>query len=518
MVLPEFLQQDPNLKITLLTPEDQAALDASGNIRNLLGRIPASPEEEFFADLNPFVSIPEPFQLLAEHRLTLGSRHDPYVRYCNEMDSKIGRQGGKFNQVQHLRTIQEYFVPGCKGNIPTVFYLARDLLIRMIKEKIEQVGYPQFEPKALLKTFAACPTGLSKGTFTAETVGVNRVSLQKFFPTTPGQRRMRNKDRGIFMDAVANVRAEERFTTAARNWLKKWFPEFFGSWLAPTLFVRPALTTGISKRYTWVFWDYHHMDCNFRKRVMMELIYPVYEVLFPGDALKIGCYFEQNFDQPIYCGNYLIEGTHSLLSGANITNDCETLYTVILALATVLDPNKLKVLVALGDDMALALKASERQARAVLDQAIDLSGQLDMVISAEKSGISSESITYCRCVYYPSGRRDAEGVLFGAYPTNLVLNNIVQPEKPIFEEVTSLAADLQRLDGAIGSPDWHYAVQLFSRYNNYQLLKSKDLSNACAQLEKVDVDDWWMRLYGERWRPASSPSFMKAFELTRKTH
>jgi hypothetical protein len=277
------------------------------------------------------------------------------------------------------------------------------------------------------------------------------------------------------------------------------------------------MTEGVSRRFAWISWDYKSMDIHFRKKVALELIYPIYELLFPQIAISIGCHFEQNFTQPIFCGNYLIEVEHSLLSGANITNDFETLYTVLLALALLMDPNLIKVLAALGDDMSLALKVTDAKARYYLQQAMDLSGQLDMVISPEKSGTSREEVIFCRNVYYPAAKRSPEGYMLGAYPGNLVLNNIIQPEKPIFRENTALVADLQRLDGAIGSPDWHFILTLWCKHSKYQLLRSRNVEEVCELLKREEaITDWWSRLYGEKWDPAKSPSFHTAMQLSKK--
>lgn len=490
--------------VEYLTPNEISLLDPTGNIRNKLRMIP---NEDYFAELPPFIIEGEALLEKVKHALdTLGPKHEPYVAYCKEMFSKLGRQGGAFNRALLEQKVAAYYAdPTFEGAIPDTLIRGRDMLIRLFKEKMAVVGGPQLTSPKKVPTFSGVPAAIHKGQFHSETLGMNRISIQSFYPTVPGQRRMRGKDRPIFMDANPNVRAMESYLTGARNWMKGHFPEFFGSWLASSQFVDPGITKAIDRKSWFCFWDYKEMDVNFRKRLAIELIYPVYETLFPDMSLTIGAHIEQCFSEPIFWGEHLWTGLHSLLSGVAITNDFETLYTVMLVLGTAIElygsATVLRLLVALGDDMALATH-KESVARAFLEHAMETSDQVKMYIHPDKSGVSNSEVTYCRKVYYPGAKRDALGVMYGAYPSVLAVNNIVQPENPIFKESVALVADLQRLDGLIGSPDAAFVYQQYAKHAKY------DFTDLGA-LEAVEMHDWWERLYGEKWKPESSYSLSR---------
>lgn len=511
------------MKIEYLTPDEIRYFDPSGNNLNLLKMLPKTDDKSYFSELSPFygTSFDIYRDLVNKYLSDLSDEHRPYVQYNREMFSKCGRQGGKFSLELLRSKIQQYYKPDFCGSIPEVLIAGRDFLIKLIKEKISQEGYPQITKIDHPKTYGALPSGQPKGSFAAETLGVNKISLQRFYPTVPGERRMRNKDRAIFMDATPNVRAQETYLTAARNWLKKHFPQFFGSWVNPNLVVNPAITHQIDRKSWFVSWDYSSMDVNFTKRIAMELILPVYETMFPDRKLSIGAHFEQNFEQPIFMGEYLLTGTHSLLSGANITNDFETLYTVMLAIGAFLKTYgyaALRMLLALGDDLTLCVKTRE-QASKILDLATEVSNAIGMTIHPEKSSITQSEVTYCRKVYYPKAKRDANGVIIGAYPSILVLNNIIQPENPNFTAGVSLCADLQRMDNLYGSPDYQYVLSLLARDHKYDSFRTsgKDPEFLKALKEfSSNLSDWWQRLYGEAWQPDASLSFRRLVNLMPK--
>lgn len=491
-----------------LTPDEQAKLDPSLTCRNLIARVPST---DNFAPLPKHISGGEDFLERTKAAVSVQSAaHLPYVRYCQEMFSKLGRQGGMFNRQKWEDSICSYFTGDVTGEIPQVLLNGRDLLIRMCIEIADKYGYPSCQSSKIIPTFGGLPSGLAKGTFAAETLERNVVSIQRFLPTIPGQRRMRSKDRVIFMDATVNVRAQEPYLNGLRYWLRKYLPNLFGAWLDPTIFTAPELTKAVDSHRTFVSWDYNSMDKNFRKRIAMELVYPVYEVLFPDIALSIGAHLEQNFEQPVYMGTYLLEGLHSLLSGANITNDFETIYTIELALGCMAELGLISstapVVHALGDDMTVAVSTVQIGKR-LLDLAINTSNAVGMEISHEKSSVTKSEVTFCRKVYYPAAKRSPAGVMYGAYPSVLTVNNIVQPENPSESDADALMADLQRMDGCIGSPDFPTLCQAYPKYANLQLI------NMIPELFKLtDTEswsDWWYRLYGQRWNPATSPALQR---------
>lgn len=485
--------------VEYLTELEQDILDPTGNCRNLIKRIP---NHDTWENLPSHVTNGEEFlQVTCANLKRLSQAHKPYTEYATEMIDKCGRQGGMFNRKEWESTIHQYFSDR-EVDIHPWLYEARDLFIKEIKEKIDQVGRPQLELPSIIPTFAGIPSGLRKGSFAAETLSVNRVSLQRFLPTIPGQRRMRGKNRVIFMDATANVRAQERYLTGARKWFRKHFPQYFGSWLRDDVVVRPGITRAVDQRCAFANIDYKQMDINFRKKITMELILPIYEVLFPDLALTIGAHFEQNHEQDVYMGDYLLRGIHSILSGANITNDFETIYSVLLMIAISLHLGIRPVFfTALGDDVTAAFR-DVSMAKRYLRHAIEVSNHTSMEIHPDKSSVSLGYTTYCRKTYYQAGKRDLNGVLYGAYPSVLAVNNIVQPESIANTAGEAVRSDLQRLDGLMGSPDSTFVIQQYVKYTRSALTEvlATDDWYACGE----DWRDWWFRVYDERWAPNTS--------------
>jgi len=482
-----------------LTDLEQDLLDPSKNCRNLITRIPLYDE---FAPLPPHIQRGEEFLEATNRQLKLLSgEHKPYVQYAISMIDKCGRQGGMFNRQKWESQIEAYFA-GDQETIPDALIIGRDLFIKMIREKIDKVGRPQLRRGQIIPTFGGLPSGLAKGSFAAETLERNHIGLQKFLPTIPGQRRMRGKDRVIFMDATVNVRAQEPYLNGARIWFKENFPEFFSAWTRDDIHLRPGITRAIDRRCAFANADYKSMDVNFRKRIAMELIYPIYCELYPDMALTIGAHFEQNFEQDIYLGKYLLRGLHSILSGANITNDFETLYSIILILgALAILSLEAEFIAALGDDVTVAFR-KRIDAQRFLNKQAEISDAAGMVLHPDKSEVTDGFVTFCRKTYYPAGKRDECGYLYGAYPSPLCVNNIIQPENPTFEAGEAFRSDLQRLDGLIGNPDADFVIQKYIKHSKNDLLKVLATDDWYASNQ--DWRDWWFRVYNESWSPASS--------------
>lgn len=487
-------------EIRHLTPSEMDYYDPTHNLRNLIRMVP---DRDSFAPPSKFYTKGDEYLSAVNRNLDrLVSKYKPYALYAREMFAKTGRQGGAFNRRQWESIIQSYYSDTTSVDIEKL-RIGRDLFISLVREKIGQVGRPPYVQKRYIPTFSGSPAACHKGTWEAETLGHDKIDIQRFYPTTPGQRRMRSKDRVIFMDACPNVRAQEDYLTAARKWLTQYFPQFFMSWKRDDLGQRQSITEAVESRKWFVSGDYQSMDINFRKRIAMELIYPVYEVLFPERAIEIGCHFEQNFTQPIFMGTYMYTGDHSLLSGANITNDFETLYTVILVLAAfalLQASDQFEWMLALGDDSTVPV-SERRLAFQLLDTMMELSDAAGMIMHPDKSTVTQSEVTYCRKTYAPGFPRDWAG-MFGAYPSVLCVNNLIQPEYPTEEPGVALVADLQRLDGLRGSPDAQFVLQNWHRYSSYDLFNIILSDDFACQNE--GWRDWWYRLYDDAWNPATS--------------
>lgn len=484
-----------------LTPEDQLLLDPYGLNRNAIRAIPLhgsryNPPSTWYR-----VTPDQAFSFLRQVRSQMNcERHKPYIIYMDEMDSKCGPQGGWYSRTEMLDKLKPYYE--CATHIRKMHRIliqGRDYLIRRIKQIASDWGYPVPAYVAIIRTNAASPTGLKKGDYLAEVTGAK--PWRHMFPAVLGQRRMRGKDRLIFQDSVLNVRYIERELTGCRNWLKEHLPEYFGAWCNPERFINKSFTNSLRHRAWFVETDYIHMDERFSLQLVNEIILPIYEVLMPDAFISFASAIEELFNQAVYCGDFLVTGLHNLFSGEGITNDFETLYTICLYLGVALELHTIEdsSVAAIGDDCTVALNCTNGTLPAKFrDLMIEVSNQADMLIhDDEKSRIVFGETRFCRRVYYPAGPKTVDGVLTGAYPLNLALNNIIQPEHIQSNPSFAAVADLQRMDNCFGAIGWTELVQYLWKQSTH---KFASLDPRC--LEK----DWWLRVYGEKWSPESSPT------------
>jgi hypothetical protein len=489
------------MEFQYLTPEDQLLLDPYGLNRSALKAIPLegsrfNPPSPWY-DVNPT----QAFEFLASVRRNLRcDKHRPYFEYMDEMDAKCGPQGGYYGRKQMEALLEPYYVNAHNSHrMHRILIRGRDYLLRRIKQIKADYGGPQVQPVRIIRTNAACPTGLMKGDYLAETLGMK--SWRHMFPAVPGQRRMRNSDRLIFQDSVNNVRYMEQELTAVRNWLKHYLPEYFGAWCNPALYVNPMLTRALIRHAQFVETDYVKMDQHFSWDVVAEIILPIYEVLNPDSYLSFAAAVEELFKQSVYLGDRITVGLHNLFSGEGITNDFETEYTVCLALGVALTLHTMDTfsMTAIGDDCTVALESkSKTLAQKFRDLMIEVSNEADMIIhDDEKSRVVVGETRFCRKVYHLGGAKDCNGNLLGLYPLNLMLNSIIQPERLQSNAGIAAVADLQRLDNGFGAPGWHEMVQYCWKHAKHSF----------AELDPSQVDkDWWSRVYGESWSPESSPA------------
>jgi hypothetical protein len=442
------------------------------------------------------------------HKASNG-RHEPYFEYVQEALKVFGPQGGTFPLNLMMESLERNYRNAERSiSITGLLAVGREFLLRCIYQTRERVGVPQSVPITKYATNAALPTGLKKGSFLAESEG-NSGPWRHVWPDLLGQRHMRGKPRVIHQDSILNVRYVEGYLTKVRYWLRKYLPQYFGSWLNPQEFVRPTITRTLNGKFYSIETDYEKMDEHFSLAVALEMVLPVYEALLDeGEYLRFAAYIEESFNQPVYMGDYMLTGLHNLFSGQGITNDFETIFSVELALGGLLEGGcspRHSHIIANGDDIALLIENTKQHSttidpQKIMDSMVKASEEAGLAMSQTKCRLSDSEVRFCRHVYYPTGRRNPEGIIYGAYPSVYALNNIVQPERPSKTAGLCAIADLSRLDNVIGSPDYYPFCDLIKRFTTHAFTFSDQ------ELDQAPVD-WWERVYGERWSPESSPSY-----------
>lgn len=492
-----------------LTDADFKRLDPTGGARRFLRSIDRSgtptPRPHFVRKL----TADEWFAAYRDVKSKfLSEKHRAFNEFDESFSSKVGPQGQTFPLSVVLANYEESYRLAERQIKPhPMLYEARDFLIRMIKQRVSTQGYPQLKQKSNLTTAAALPTMKKKGTFFAEAY-IQGLNWRHVFPDLPGERFMKNKPRTINQDAGENVRYFEREMGGIREWLKTQFPELFSAWLRPDEMMTPMITRMIDRGCVTVETDYKACDNSFSYALVKEFILPVYEALLPGEMLylRFAAFVEELFHQPIFFGSYMLTGLHNLLSGQLITNDFETIFDVICALAALMYHgllNKDWVILALGDDVSILLAAALGDyAQKVKEAFVMFAISAGMQFNLEKCAIEETKVTFCKKLYYRGAPRDAQSNIIGAYPTLLALNSIIMPEHHSKTSGDLLAATLQRLDNTYGTPMFHRFVQFVGS----NLTAFDETSRLVATDVERETIDWWERVYSERWSFRSSPS------------
>jgi hypothetical protein len=491
------------MKIVDLTPDDQMRLDPTGKARTWVKEL-FKHEETKHLPANPYIRI-TPDEMLERYTKLLNKLPlEPHYKEFNEsMFINWASQGGHAARDILIGTFLQYYDEANMSCtfIHPIIIRGRDYLLRLIAAKMDAVGGPQYvSGGGVIGTAGGLPTMQRKGTFDAETVGAG--PLHPLWPALPGTRLMRGKIRGIFIDATTNVRMVEAILASVKKWLVSNFPELFSAWMNPNLARNPLITRGLTKGLSSVETDYKGMDIHYRKQIALDVVYPIYELLLPDYALTLGAYIEEEFNKPLYMGNVLWTGEHTLFSGASITNDFETLYTICLALGCLLTLGIVDeaIIMALGDDCSVMVQ--KKHASALIELMITVSTESGLIIHpiGTKSMIRDGSLAFCREIFTPKNPRNEYGVLQGRYPSVLTLNNVVQPERFSAQGVGGeVAAMLQRLDGIVNNQEFAPVLDLVQRF----LTPDVDITNPKEEIPQ----DWWERVYGEKWKPQSSAAW-----------
>lgn len=483
------------LTIMPVTPESRQLIDPTGKVRRSLNGL----TNECYNDPSCFIVDHEKaWSDYISHMdgILLSEAEKDYTNYNTEMLSKCSRQGGRISKSKLETIIEGYYHDINEFELHPDIEKALQYLIARIQFYVQRDGAPQLMPYAVIRgTAAGLPTASKKGSFDAETV--ENKPTGHILPAYPWFRRMRGKDRSIFVDATVNVHKTAPTLTAAREWLKSHFPEYFAAWLNPNISVRPLITLALDRQFTSVEEDYKSMDMGFTFPVVRHIILPIYRAIFGPNNLLFEAHIEELFSQPLYWGDTMWLGEHALFSGQNPTNDFETLFTIVLQIAVALRSGADMMHLALGDDATMFVKPA--YAHQVHKLFVEYATSCGMFVHDDgvKNRIASRNSRFCRKCYASTGKRDVFGNLYGAYPTSLVINAIMRPEKIASTKAQAVAADLQRLDNVYYQKDWMLTARWIKKWY------TGDLTKPANEL----ASDWWERLYGERWTPTSSPAF-----------
>lgn len=504
-----------------LTREDQFLIDPTGR-----GRAHLSSMKE-----GSPTPVPQPFrgksraqwfdwyvQMFKKVRL-----HPAYAAYDQAHFSKYGPEGDSFPLAEvEAQLLESYTLAARTVTITQAALHARDVLIRIIKQRIEKFGYPQPVPSRFYPTSGGLPTMDKKGTFLAETVGME--PWRHVFVDLPGQRSQRLKHRVIHMTANQDVRYIEDILSSVRRWLIEYVPEYFGTWRDPKLWEYPQITSSLRTGCISVETDFKSCDHHTGWGLVNALVLPIYEVLIPSkiEFIRFAQFVEELFMQPIYLGDYCMTGDHNLLSGQGITNDFETIYDAILDLVGLIAarwPLDSARCLNMGDDIAvLLLRAKIEDGQRVMDAMIEEGSLNGHEFSLEKCNLHDDRVHFCRRVHARDlGRlyynRDGVPFKYGAYPGILTLNSIINPERHETDPLNLISSFLQRLDNTQGNPLSSELIAGLVKGCNFteKLQEWTDLSAATYY-------DWWERVYGTPWdyRQSYSVTLIKQLHLEKK--
>lgn len=491
-----------------LTPEDLRRIDPTGRGYEWIETLKRS--KESFNESRP------KYKNLVEYAANVASKlpdaHAPYRDYALHFLPKCGPQGGRYAFNRMVESIKRYYVRVPEKVEPNYAILGAQYLVRYVKQLKQKFGTPnQFQTSPVVNTLAALPSMRKKGTFEAEAF-IGDLYWRHLLPSLPGQRRLKGKDRNIFMDSNENVRYIEGTLSQCRQWLKSYMPQYFHGWMNPDCGLRENITKRLDQHYLNIELDADSMDTWFSREISERVILPIYEALLDeAEFWHLSAYVHEAFEQPLFLGDSMLVGLHDLFSGQPITNDFETLFDVCVAIGIALahhvSPDKWYI-AANGDDVIFLLHPSyDGHYFNVIKQAfLDEYEACSIKISVEKSRFATEDYQFCKKIYYRKGKRNEKGFLYGSYSSLLAANSIENPEKSSKTAGSESVAVLQILDNLYGSPDWNNLVQkVFSL--------GFDLNFTEVDIRTITEADWWFRCYGERWDPLSSPSFILMMQL-----
>lgn len=499
-----FNPASQHVHVIPMTPIDQEHYDPSGKARQKLSSYKEGRAKPIPLALRKFSREGWMNEYVARRNRCIGQNHILEREYDDAHMTKYGAQGASFPLSELLKGYANSYDLAHSVRDFRGLLIGRDVLIRMIRQTISRVGYPQEVQQKVKPTLAGLPTMLKKDMYQAQTIG-HVAGYGHVWPTLPGERDQRTKHRGINLDSVINVNMIQPILDKCRNWLKKWFPEFFDGWICPRLFLQPSICKTLAEGFVSIETDFEKCDEHFSLELVINLILPIYETLLGEmEFVRFASTVEELFHQPLYLGDALWTGLHNAFSGQSVVSDFETIFDVILALASLIPRVGWRkwTMHCIGDDISICVKADERTTQGIYDAMIDLSNQAGMVIARQKSQIRRGSVAFCRRLYTPQQKKlyNEYGLPYsaGAYPGILWLNSIINPERFATTMGDNMVATIQRSDNFFGSAWYTPMIQwLFSTINREHLAEYRNGSPEY---------DWWETVYGETWSLANSPT------------
>lgn len=482
--------RDGDLEITPLGPAAIEWLVRYGVPRQSLDRWP---EEDTFEPLPPWILGKDEMWDWLQRYISSDSVPVCLQEMERDLVSKVGPQGGRVSFAKGLAGLKRYYnIPCVKGNA----FL--DMALRYWLEEIRAVkSRPVEQNRRSWATAAMFPYGGVKSD--PKNVQLISDAVRHYGPLLPavaGYRHQRNKARNIFMDSVYNCLIVEPILSSVRFWLRSTFPEF-ASWRNPMEVVNPAIMRGLQIGCTFFEGDYAAMDTTFSYEAVRRYVLPVYKaVLERDDYLVLEDYVWNAFRQPVIIGTTLLTGTHATFSGEPITNDFETIMTIIILTAIefcLATPSELRL--ALGDDSLHAFKSMNHDEwKGAFHQ---MAHDVGLNVELSKLRVSREP-RYLRRQYWLRGitRR---GIYVGAYPATLWFNSVFNPEYPEPHRAVDLVSQLQRCDNLVGHPGWSSISSRF--FTRHYRLPERWISAA----RRVD---WWEKVYDEPYNPGESPTYL----------
>nr|QXV86696.1 MAG: RNA-dependent RNA-polymerase [Picobirnavirus sp.] len=432
-------------------------------------------------------------------------RHSLYWQFADEFVTKMGPQGGRVPMHLILQSLEESYTRAHSRRKFDAINYGHKILLASIKEMINRVGVPSPVPVRYLHTNAALPTMGKKDSFLANTIGMS--NWRHVQTDLVGTRYQFQKPRTIHQDAISNVRYVEEYLARVRQWLVRYFPQWFGGWQNYRVSIAPAITDAIARGDINYEGDYYHMDEGFGRLLAKKFILPIFELLLdPAEFLHFSSYVEEMWEQPIFMGTFCLCGEHNLLSGVGPTQDFETYYSLQLHLGCeFVSGAKATAVAIIGDDSLALFRKKDRRAALAYKDAIEREASLNgMRFNLEKCRFDTPDYRFCKRIYYPGAPTHwvaGRAVQLGGYPYTRTMNTMALPERSTKPSLL-VAAQLSRMDNALGSPNWAQFVDLMYKHSDWKVNEA-----AYADLQELADLDWWYRVYGERWDPQSSPSY-----------
>nr|QXV86703.1 MAG: RNA-dependent RNA-polymerase [Picobirnavirus sp.] len=494
-----------------LTPDDQLVLDPTGKARDAIRNCKASkptPVPSIFSSYD-YQSYRDEWRALAAR--SIPTKYSYLHEYDESLWTKYAPQGAKVD-FQDLLAILARSYRNATHNVvrKRTVLTGKKYFIRLVKSIIGRVGVPTPLDgyRGTVGTAASLPTMVKKGDFLAETVGISPGLFGHVYPDRPGQRNMRNSVRLVHMDANPNVRLVEELFSRVRKWLVSYLPCFFAAWIRPDKVLDPSIYQQLMRGAFTVEGDFDKCDEHLSYDIAIEIL-DVYDLLLdPMESVALRSYIEQAFQQPVYCGDYLIVGKHNAFSGLPYVSDFETIYDIFLQIGVLLELglNVEKFFItALGDDMLIMGRMSTQLQTEIRDAITEEANANGHVMQKAKCRLGQGDVLYLRrmkALGMPLFYGENGPYIKGHYPLSLATLSIVLPEHYEPDIHYQWGALFQRLDNVHGSPYWKL-------YLEFILSRTKKTLRSCAKEAKAR-DDWWTRLFGESWNPETSPSFQQA--------